>query len=88
MELLFARLAPEPLRRAVAHLGRWTAKTTMPSVTAEASVVVNAAVTADPGLAAQLLLAPLLARVEAELASAAAAGGSEQLSKVCPLCAR
>ncbi len=84
MELLFARLAAGPLRRAVGHVARWAATTTLPSVTSEASVVVNAAVTADPELAAQLLLQPLLGRVESELGPAAAATASEQLSKVCP----
>lgn len=81
MELLFSRLAPGPRRRAIAQVARWATTTTLASVADEASVVVHAAVNADPALVCELLLLPLLGRLEDELASAAAAG-SDQLSKV------
>lgn len=65
---------------ACAQIGRFLTTTSLPSVSAEACVLANAASGADPAGAAQHILGPLLAQLEAELPALAHASG--QLSKV------
>jgi hypothetical protein len=66
--------------RACAQIGRFLTTSSLPSVSAEACVLANAASGADPASAAQHILAPLLTQLEAELPALAQASG--QLSKV------
>lgn len=67
MDLLFARLSPELRTFAIKKVGRFLATTSLPSMTAEASVLAQAAATSDAEAAAQHILEPILAQIDAEL---------------------
>lgn len=67
MDLLFARLSPELRTFAIKKVGRFLATTSLPSMAAEASVLAQAAATSDAEAAAQHILEPILAQIDAEL---------------------
>ena len=67
MDLLFARLSPELRTFAIKKVGRFLATTSLPSMSAEASVLAQAAATSDAEAAAQHILEPILAQIDAEL---------------------
>ncbi|BDA49513.1 probable proteasome activator complex subunit 4 [Coccomyxa sp. Obi] len=67
VDLLFARLSPELHTFAIRKVGRFLATTSLPSMTAEASVLAQAAAASDATAAAQHILEPLLAQIDAEL---------------------
>ena len=85
MDLLFARLSPELRIFAIRKVGRFLATTSLPSMTAEASVLAQAAAASDATAAAQHILEPLLAQIDAELPGFHNLS-SGQLSKVALSC--
>lgn len=82
MELLFARLPPGLQRVAMKHVTRFMLGTTMPSVSNEASLICNAAAWAAPEAAGELMLEPMMQRIEEELSHSG--GGGARLSKASP----
>ena len=84
MELLFARLPASVRKHATCKLARFLTTSTLTSVTHEAAVLCNAAVWVDPTAAAEFLLEPLVAAVEAEapLVRSNASSAAGHLSKV------
>ncbi len=86
VDLLFARLSPELRTFAIRKVGRFLATTSLPSMTAEASVLAQAAAASDAPAAAQHILKPLLAQIDAELPGFQHLS-SGQLSKVISCCA-
>ena len=82
MELLFARLPPDLQRVAMKHVTRFMLGTTMPSVSNEASLICNAAAWAAPEAAGELMLEPMMQRIEDELSYSG--GGGARLSKARP----
>jgi hypothetical protein len=86
VELLFGLLPSELRKSGIRQVARFVLGKVLPSVTHEASLLCNAAASADPDTAASLLAGPLLSRVEDELASAhsaVSASRTGELSKVC-----
>ena len=81
MELLFARLPKDLQLHAIKQTARFVTTTTLASVTNEASLICNAAAWAAPETCTELLLKPLLNRIEEEVRSESASG-AEHLSKV------
>ena len=79
MELLFARLPPDLQLHAIKQLARFVTTSTLASVTSEASLICNAAAWAAPETSVELLMKPLLARIEEEVKHSASA---ERLAKV------
>ena len=67
IELLFARLPKDLQLHAIKQLARFVATSTLASVTNEASLICNAAAWAAPETAVELLLKPLLGRIEDEV---------------------
>lgn len=67
IELLFARLPKELQLHAIKQLARFVATSTLASVTNEASLICNAAAWAAPETTVELLLKPLLGRIEDEV---------------------
>lgn len=67
MELLFARLPKDLQLHAIKQLARFVATSTLASVTNEASLICNAAAWAAPHTCVELLLKPLLTRIEEEV---------------------
>eukprot|EP00891_Asterochloris_glomerata_P001540 jgi/Astpho2/1540/fgenesh1_pg.00026_%23_29_t len=82
VELLFARLPPGLQRVAMKHVTRFMLGTTMPSVSNEASLICNAAAWAAPEAAGELMLEPMMQRIEEELSHSG--GGGARLSKASP----
>lgn len=66
MELLFARLPEELKLHAIKQTARFVTTSTLASVTNEASLICNAAAWAAPKACTELLLKPLLNRIEEE----------------------
>ncbi|KAL3134782.1 hypothetical protein ABBQ32_007768 [Trebouxia sp. C0010 RCD-2024] len=81
MELLFARLPQELQLHAIKQLARFVSTSTLASVTNEASLICNAAAWAAPQTCVDLLLKPLLGRIEEEVKHDGTAG-SGRMSKV------
>ena len=81
IELLFARLSKDLQLRAIKQLARFVATSTLASVTNEASLICNAAAWAAPQTAVELLLKPLLGRIEDEMKHEGTAG-TGRMSKV------
>lgn len=81
IELLFARLSKDLQLRAIKQLARFVATSTLASVTNEASLICNAAAWAAPQTAVELLLKPLLGRIEDEMKHEGPAG-TGRMSKV------
>lgn len=67
MDLLFERLSPELRSFAIRKVGQFLATTSLPSMTAEASVLAQAAAYSDAEAAAQHIVEPVLGQIEAEL---------------------
>ena len=82
VELLFARLPLDLQRVAMKHVTRFMLGTTMPSVSNEASLICNAAAWAAPEAAGELMLEPMMQRIEDELSYSG--GASARLSKASP----
>ena len=81
MELLFARLPKDLQLHAIKQLARFMTTSTLASVTNEAALICNAAAWAAPETCVQLLLKPLLGKIEEEVRHAGVAG-SGRTSKV------
>ena len=81
MELLFARLPEDLQLHAIKQTARFVTTTTLASVTNEASLICNAAAWAAPEPATQLLLKPLLNRIEEEVRYDSTTGAG-RMSKV------
>lgn len=81
IELLFARLPKGLQLHAIKQLARFVATSTLASVTNEASLICNAAAWAAPETAVELLLKPLLGRIEEEVKHEGTAG-TGRMSKV------
>lgn len=67
MEVLFARLPEDLQLRAIKQTARFVTTSTLASVTNEASLICNAAAWAAPKASTELLLKPLLNRIEEEV---------------------
>ena len=83
MELLFARLPKDLQLHAIKQLARFVTTSTLASVTNEASLICNAAAWAAPETCVDLLMKPLLSRVEEEVKHDGTAG-SGRMSKASP----
>ena len=81
MELLFARLPQEVQLQAIKQTARFMTTTTLASVTNEAALICNAAAWAAPETSRDLLLKPLLTRIEEEVQHDGTAGAG-RMSKV------
>ena len=81
MELLFARLPQDLQLHAIKQLARFISTSTLASVTNEASLICNAAAWAAPQTCVDLLLKPLLGRIEEEVKHEGTSG-SGRMSKV------
>ncbi|DBA73425.1 TPA: hypothetical protein ACH3X1_011462 [Trebouxia sp. C0004] len=81
MELLFARLPQDLQLHAIKQLARFVTTTTLASVTNETALICNAAAWAAPDTGVELLLKPLLGKIEEEVKHDGTAG-SGRMSKV------
>jgi len=81
MELLFARLPKDLQLHAIKQLARFVTTTTLASVTNETALICNAAAWAAPETGVELLLKPLLGKIEEEVKHDGTAG-SGRMSKV------
>ncbi|KAL0043408.1 hypothetical protein WJX79_003790 [Trebouxia sp. C0005] len=81
MELLFARLPQDLQLHAIKQLARFVTTTTLASVTNETALICNAAAWAAPETGVELLLKPLLGKIEEEVKHDGTAG-SGRMSKV------
>ncbi|KAL0045726.1 hypothetical protein WJX82_002854 [Trebouxia sp. C0006] len=81
MELLFARLPKDLQLHAIKQLARFVTTTTLASVTNETALICNAAAWAAPETGVELLLKPLLCKIEEEVKHDGTAG-SGRMSKV------
>ncbi len=81
MELLFARLPKDLQLHAIKQLARFVTTSTLASVTNEASLICNAAAWAAPETCVELLMKPLLGKIEEEVKHDGTAG-TGRMSKV------
>ena len=81
IELLYARLPANLQLHAVKQLARFVTTSTLASVTNETAIICNAAAWAAPQSCVDLLMKPLLGRIEEEVKHDGTAG-SGRMSKV------
>jgi len=79
MELLFARLPKDLQLHAIKQLARFVTTTTLASVTNETALICNAAAWAAPETGVELLLKPLLGKIEEEVKHDGTAGSASGL---------
>lgn len=85
LEFLLSRLPEDLQKLAVRRVARFVTGTTLPSVAVETGNMCCAVTSAAPKLARQLIIEPLLTRIEGEIPAlkrAAANPGGMQISKV------
>jgi hypothetical protein len=82
MELLYMRL-PGPLRTAaIKKTAKFLLESSFSSVTSEAAILCNAMAWADPTVAAEALVLPLLTALEKDAEAAGVGGSTSRLSRV------